>query len=125
MADRTSINPYQRDNQEAVIWADFLGKPAPFPKGPFILSSVLDAPIYLIWGLKPNGRYQFYFEHFCDKLNLPRKERQQALQIAVQHYAKRLEHHCLISPLDWGNFYDFWQNIKPNSLNREESENDR
>lgn len=125
MADRTSINPYQRDNQEAVIWADFLGKPAPFPKGPFILSSVLVAPIYLIWGLKPNGRYQFYFEHFCDKLNLPRKERQQALQIAVQHYAKRLEHHCLISPLDWGNFYDFWQNIKPNSLNREESENDR
>ncbi|MEE7305363.1 hypothetical protein Q0T56_24900, partial [Escherichia coli O18:H14] len=24
-------------------------------------------------------------------------------------YAQRLEHYALLSPLDWFNFFDFWQ----------------
>lgn len=117
VGDRTSPSQHQRVSEDAVVWANFLGKPAPFPKGPFILSAVLGAPIYLIWGLKPNGRLQFYFEHFSDRLELPRKERQQVLSTWVQKYADRLAHYCLISPLDWFNFYDFWQLTKPQKTN--------
>ncbi|EFD2596265.1 glycosyltransferase family 2 protein, partial [Escherichia coli] len=46
---------------------------------------------------------------FADPLLLPRGERQQALQNAIDHYAARLEHYALQSPLDWFNFFDFWQ----------------
>lgn len=125
MGDRTSTSYHQRTEEDAVIWANFLGQPAPFPKGPFILSSLLAAPIYLIWGLKPNGRYQFYFELFYDRLTLPRKHRQQALDNAVQRYAERLEYYCLISPLDWFNFYDFWQYTKPKQLTTINDDNEK
>ncbi|WP_250953399.1 hypothetical protein, partial [Escherichia coli] len=27
----------------------------------------------------------------------------------VDRYAERLEHYALQSPLDWFNFFDFWQ----------------
>ncbi|OCG56501.1 acyltransferase [Gilliamella sp. Choc6-1] len=113
VGDRTSSNPHQRMLDESVSWADFLGKPAPFPKGPFILSSALGVPVYLAWGLKPNGRFQIYFEHFADKLKISRKNRKAELDLIIQNYAKRLEHYCLLSPLDWFNFYDFWQFTQP------------
>lgn len=118
VGDRTSSNAHQRMQENSVIWANFLGKPAPFPKGPFILSATLKCPIYLVWGLKPNGRFQFYFEHFSDRLTITRTNRQSELEAIIQDYAKRLEHYCLISPLDWFNFFDFWQfsQPKPNNL---------
>lgn len=127
VGDRTSSNRHQRMQENAVIWADFLGKPAPFPKGPFILSATLKCPIYLVWGLKPNGRFQFYFEHFSDRLTLTRTNRQSELESIIQNYAKRLEHYCLISPLDWFNFFDFWQfsQPKPNHIMISNDENEK
>lgn len=113
MGDRTTSNPYQRTPKNNVIWADFLGKPAPFPKGSFVLASALGHPVYLVWGLKPNGRFQVYLEHFADKLITSRKNRQAELEKIIQTYAKRLEYYCLISPLDWFNFFDFWQLSQP------------
>ena len=113
VGDRTSTNPHQRMQENAVSWANFLGSPAPFPKGPFILSSALSAPVYLFWGLKPNGRFQIHFELFSDNLKFSRKNRQAEIDLIIQKYAKRLEHYCLVSPLDWFNFYDFWDFNKP------------
>ncbi len=52
---------------------------------------------------------KLHCEPFADPLLLPRATRQQALQEAVDRYAARLEHHALIAPLDWFNFFDFWQ----------------
>jgi predicted LPLAT superfamily acyltransferase len=117
VGDRTSSNPYHRISDNSICWANFLGAPAPFPKGPFVLSSALGVPVYLIWGLKPNGRFQVYFEHFADKIQLPRQNRQDELNKIIQDYAKRLEHYCLISPLDWFNFYDFWKFNPPTRNN--------
>ena len=117
IADRTSINPYQRVPENAIVWANFLGKPAPFPKGPFILSSALKCPVYFCWGLKPNGRFQIYLEHFTDELKLSRKNRQAELEQTIEYYANRLEYYCLQSPLDWFNFFDFWQFNPPEITN--------
>lgn len=113
VGDRTSPSPYHRKKESSVIWADFLGSPAPFPKGPFILSAALAHPVYLIWGLKPNNRFQIHMEHFSEKIILPREDRSSALTSVVQKYAHRLEHYCYISPLDWFNFFDFWQLSRP------------
>lgn len=104
VGDRTSVTREKR-----VVWADFLGAPAPFPLGPFVLSSVLGCPVYLMFGLKEQGRFRVHFEPFADGQPLPRQGRQQILASRVQAYADRLQHHCLRAPLDWFNFFDFWQ----------------
>jgi predicted LPLAT superfamily acyltransferase len=109
VGDRTSAGQHQRGEQPRVVWQHFLGKPAPFPQGPFVLAAALRCPIFLMFGLKQQGRLKVYFEPFADPLLLPRGERPQALQQAVAQYAARLEHYCLLAPLDWFNFFDFWQ----------------
>ena len=55
------------------------------------------------------GRFRVHFEPFAERLLLPRAEREAALRHWVQAYADRLQHHCLHAPLDWFNFFDFWQ----------------
>ena len=96
-----------------MVWSRFLGQSAPFPQGPFVLAAALRCPVYLMFGLKQQGRLNVYFEPFADPLSLPRQQRQQALQDAVDRYAARLEHYCLLAPLDWSNFFDFWQLAAP------------
>ena len=85
-----------------------MGQPAPFPQGPFILASILRCPVDLLFALRQQGKLHIHCEPFAEVL-LPRAERQQALQQTIDRYAERLEHYALQSPLDWFNFFDFWQ----------------
>lgn len=107
VGDRIAVNP-QRGGEWRVIWSRFMGQPAPFPQGPFILASILRCPVVLIFALRQQGKLVLHGEPFADPLILPRGERQQALQDAVDRYSQRLEHYALMSPLDWFNFFDFW-----------------
>lgn len=108
-ADRTPVN-----NQKRVSPADFLGAEARFPQGPFILASLLKCPVYTVFCLKQHGKYTIYFDHFSDGLKFPGKIREQALQQTIQKYAERLQQYCLKEPLQWFNFYDFWQGLDIN-----------
>lgn len=94
---------------ERASWANFLGKPAPFAVGPWILASLLDCPVYLMFCMKEPSGYNLMFEPFAEQLHLPRKTRQQALQTIIQRYAQQLEQVACRYPLQWFNFYDFWQ----------------
>jgi len=107
VGDRIAVNP-QRGGDWRVIWSEFMGQPAPFPQGPFILASILRCPVLLIFALRQQDKLHIHCEPFADPLILPRGERQQALQRTVDRYAERLEHYALMSPLDWFNFFDFW-----------------
>jgi len=108
VGDRTSTSKESR-----VLWADFLGQPAPFPQGPFMLASILKAPVYLLFGLRDDSQkkahYQVFFEHFREQVILPRGNREAALQLVVADYAKRLEYYTMKAPLQWYNFFDFWR----------------
>jgi predicted LPLAT superfamily acyltransferase len=103
LGDRTPINSKGRVN-----YVNFLGEKAPFSQGPFILASLLECPVYLLFCLKKGQRYRVYFEHFADRIKLNRKSRQQALQQVIQKFAERLEYYCLQEPFQWFNFFDFW-----------------
>ncbi|MDO8288822.1 MAG: glycosyltransferase [Parvibaculum sp.] len=96
-----------------ISWAKFLGAPAPFAQGPHILASILKCPVYLLFCVRTGARHKIYYELFSDRLELPRKEREAALQASVQRYAERLEHYVRLAPLQWFNFYDYW---RPNGL---------
>lgn len=103
--DRTPVTGQARVSQ-----VNFLGSSALMPQGAFILSGLLRCPIYLMFCLKQQAHYHIYLEHFTEELNFSRKERQQTLKQAVQDYAVRLEHYCRIAPLQWFNFFPFWEN---------------
>jgi len=120
VGDRIAVNP-DRQGAWRVTWSNFMGQPAPFPQGPFILAAALRCPVLLIFALRQQGKLHIHSEQFADPLVLPRKARQAALQDAVDRYAARLEHYALQSPLDWFNFYDFWQlpTAKPASTDKE------
>ncbi|MDG1645855.1 glycosyltransferase [Klebsiella huaxiensis] len=108
VGDRIAVNP-QRGGEWRVCWSHFMGQAAPFPQGPFILASILRCPVDLIFALRQQGKLRIHCEPFADPLLLPRADRQNALQQTIDRYAERLEHYALQSPLDWFNFFDFWQ----------------
>ena len=103
-ADRTPVTAHNR-----VVKADFLGKTALFPQGPFILAWLLKCPVYTLFCLNRHGKQVIYFEHFSDGLAFPRKQRDAMIQRCVQDFSDRLQKYCLQEPLQWFNFYDFWQ----------------
>lgn len=92
--------------------ADFLGAPAPFAQGPFILASLLECPVYLFFCLKEADGYRIHLEHFADRVVLPRAERDARLRELTQRYAHRLEAYCLKAPYQWFNFYDYWEQAR-------------
>ncbi|WP_336279712.1 glycosyltransferase family 2 protein [Cronobacter dublinensis] len=108
VGDRIAVNP-QRGGQWRVIWSTFMGQPAPFPQGPFILAAALRCPVDVVFALHLRKKLHLFLEPFANPLTLPRGQRQQALQEAVDRYAARLEYYALQSPLEWFNFYDFWR----------------
>lgn len=108
VGDRIAVTT-QRGGEWRVCWSRFMGQIAPFPQGPFILASILRCPVDLIFALRQQEKLRIHCEPFADPLLLPRATRQQALQNTVDRYAERLEHYALQSPLDWFNFFDFWQ----------------
>lgn len=88
----------------------FLGAEADLPSGPFILAASLHCPVYLTFGLYRGGaRYDLYCEPFADRIELPRKGREAALDEVVQRYADRLEAYAREAPDNWFNFYPFWR----------------
>jgi len=102
-ADRTPVNSDKRVTQ-----AEFLGRPANFPQGAFLMALLLKCPIYTMFCIKQHGKQVIYFDHFRDSLTVPRKQRTAVVQECVEDYAEILEKYCLEEPLQWFNFYDFW-----------------
>lgn len=101
--DRVPVSPNPR-----VTIANFLGKPAAFPIGPYVLASLLRCPVYLLFSLPVNGVPQVHFELLCASVNPKRAEREQVFQTLASKYAERLGAFCERAPLQWFNFYDFW-----------------
>lgn len=108
LADRLPSNEYQRNYSGLPI--EFLGKAAFFPKGPFILSLLLQVPTFFLVAARNQNKFDFYLH----KLDLPksdaRKNRQKNLQYLLEQYIAYLEHYTVKYPMQWYNFYNFWQN---------------
>jgi len=91
-----------------VAVADFIGAPAAFPVGPYVLASVLQCPVFLLFSIRHGAKSEVHFERFRDEVRIPRQGRDTALNTLAADYARRLEHYTLRAPLQWFNYYDFW-----------------
>ena len=106
--DRTSTTVAGR-----VIYNEFLGEQAPFSQGPFILAGILQCPVLMMFCLRAQASekhsYDLIFEQLSPGIHWTRKTRQLELDQLVKNYAETLEKYCARYPLQWFNFFDFWQ----------------
>jgi predicted LPLAT superfamily acyltransferase len=101
--DRTPVG-----DQGRVIRVPFLGKPAPFPQGPWILAALLRCPVRLLFCSRIGNGWTLAVERFADQVVLPRGQRETALAGYAERYAERLGFWVRREPLQWYNFFDFW-----------------
>ncbi|MDH0304213.1 MULTISPECIES: glycosyl transferase [unclassified Pseudomonas] len=91
------------------VEVDFLGHPAAFPQGPWLLAGMLECPLNLLFCLKHQGRYRVTLEPFAERVHWRRGQRDQVIAEWAARYAQRLGHYCGQAPLQWFNFYPFWK----------------
>lgn len=107
LADRLPSNEHHRNS--AGLPAEFLGKEALFPKGPFILSLLLQVPTFFLMAAKNQNEFDFYLHELDLPQSVERKNRQQNIQYLLEQYIDYLECYTVKYPMQWYNFYNFWQ----------------
>jgi predicted LPLAT superfamily acyltransferase len=89
--------------------ASFLGRPARFPLGPFLLAGLLGCPVLLTLCLRTDdARYQTVVKPLTPGQVVPRAEREKCAGELLEAYARMLEEACCRAPRQWFNFYEFW-----------------
>ena len=100
-----------------VVIADFLGRPAPFPTGPWQTRGGAQGAGGAV--LRPVSRRQSLRPAFRGVRRNPARwnaaTRQASLNAIIQRFADRLAHYARTAPYNWFNFYDFWQLNTPPS----------
>ena len=92
-----------------VCSASFFGEKAEFPIGPYVLANLLHCPVYLLHCFLAEDDYHLKVEFFEEEIVVDRKNRQAAYEEAAQKFATALEKMVARFPLQWFNFFDFWQ----------------
>ena len=83
-----------------------LGKEANFPAGPFLIASRLKVPVVFVYVMKePNLHYHLYAREATVK---HRDENG-----LLKEYIKSVETILQKYPLQWFNYFDFWNDLKP------------
>lgn len=108
LADRIAPGEHAR-----VATVGFLGQPARFPLGPFLLAGLLGCPLLLTLCLRTgDGRYETVVKPLTEGEIVPRAERERRAQELLEAYVRSLEETCCRAPYQWFNFYDFWDTTR-------------
>lgn len=106
--DRTSAHA-----RDKVIVQDFLGKPAPFPYGTFLIPFLLKCPVYYMFGLRSrtsvfNPKQRLYLEKSQVNTDCARSERDENVKALCKEFCLKLEKYTKLYPYQWYNFFNFW-----------------
>ncbi|HOG24906.1 MAG TPA: lipid A biosynthesis (KDO)2-(lauroyl)-lipid IVA acyltransferase [Bacteroidales bacterium] len=88
----------------------FLGSPANFPMGSFLLAAQLDVPMVSLYVMRERG---MKYHIICKQMSVDRSQYRNSREIAralCQAYVEQLENVLKSYPHQWFNFYDFWNN---------------
>ena len=110
VADRTPPGGVDR-----TVTAPFLGAPAAFPVGPFLLAHLLRCPVHTVFCAWEEGRYRVRLAPFAERLDWPRSQRESAIAECAGRYAQAVEAQCRTTPFEWFNFFDFWSDHQPDA----------
>ena len=105
MADR--VPPLRAGRVETV---PFLGAPARFSAAPFHLALAIGCPVFFALCVRTgDATYRTVLRPLAEASRVPASERDKRAHELVQAYAALLESWVLRFPLQWFNFYDFWE----------------
>jgi predicted LPLAT superfamily acyltransferase len=93
--------------------ARFFNARASFPVGPYVLASLLQCPVYLLHCFRLRGNYHLVIEFLAERIQTDRQNKQAAYDRYAQHFASSLEKQVAREPLQWFNFFDFWDSQTP------------
>lgn len=93
------------------VQVPFLGHPAPFPIGAYVLASALACPVFTMACTHAGQGYDIRFERFAERIVLPRGSRDAALAEQAARFAQWLEAQIRGAPYDWFNFFPFWDQV--------------
>lgn len=82
--------------------APFLGKEAQFPAGPFLIASRLEAPVIFVYVMKER---HLHYHLYARVAEVKRRDAQGLLNAYIDHTEQMLQRY----PLQWFNYFDFWQ----------------
>ncbi|MEJ0090245.1 MAG: hypothetical protein WDM80_10930 [Limisphaerales bacterium] len=88
----------------------FLGGTARFPIGAYVLAAMANAPLVTVFNLRePGGHYRFFGFPAQHPKMPPHNERDAYLRSCATEFARNLETILKRDPLQWYNFYPFWE----------------
>ena len=119
LADRVPpsfLPPSEPSHQSSrVCHVDFLCGRAALPEAPFQLPAILGCPAVMVVALRSgSGRYEIHAEPLAaDGERRTGAARAKRAAELAERYAECLERYCVLAPLQWFNFYDFWAEGDP------------
>ncbi|MEB3753607.1 acyltransferase [Acinetobacter sp. MD2(2019)] len=87
----------------------FLGQPAQWPQGAWILANLLKVPVVASFCYRHQQQLEAHFHALAEVIDLPRQARMQQMAHFTTQYIQLLEQHCIKAPYQWFNFYQFWK----------------
>lgn len=84
----------------------FLGEPAKFPVGPFILAAQFKVPVSYVFAMK-EATYHYHF-YATPIQQYDFSDKNAAIQKMAEEFAAAMEERVKQYPEQWYNYYDFW-----------------
>ena len=95
------------------LTANFMGRPARFPEGPFYLALRMEAPVSFAFAMKA-GKKHYHFHATPPKTyHLPAGKRisEEHLRPILDDYIAAVEEMLKKYPEQWFNYYEFWEDF--------------
>ena len=98
-----------RDYGSPAVRVPLLGEPASFPIGAYVLASIANAPLVTVFNLRERGGHYRFFGFPAQYPRMPAHHLRDAyLRACAIEFARNLEGVLRRDPLQWYNFYPFW-----------------
>jgi predicted LPLAT superfamily acyltransferase len=86
---------------------DFLGEKARFPMGPFVLATTFKVPVSFVFAMKER---RLHYHFFASSLkNYDDLKKDSGMQHMLNDFAAEMEKKVKQYPVQWYNYYNFWQ----------------
>lgn len=86
--------------------AGFLGEPAKFPMGPFLLAAKFKVPVSFVFAVKES---RFHYHLSASEIKeYGHIDKQEVMQTMLNDFVKEMEQKLKQYPEQWFNYYNFW-----------------
>ncbi len=117
-ADRLPVTEGREGGSHNTVTVPFLGAPARFPIGPYVLAECLKAAVVTLFAVRTGDTITIHSAPFAERIErevvpgMSRREaRRRHYRTWAQRYAEVLGQMAVAYPQNWFNFYDVWAGV--------------